>query len=65
MQYWKRIKIKNFELIQKKTLEFIQRQADILDKDKYRGPFINLQHLGYFNTEAEAHEAYLHAKSLI
>jgi hypothetical protein len=24
-----------------------------------------LQHLGYFDTEAEAHEAYLHAKSLI
>jgi hypothetical protein len=58
MQYWKRIKIKNFEIIQKKTLEFIQRQDDILDKSKYRGPFINLQHLGYFREVPEVSEAF-------
>jgi hypothetical protein len=58
MQYWKRIPIDNADVIISKTLEFIKRQQNILDKSQYRGPFINLQHLGYFKEVPEVTTAF-------
>ena len=41
MQYWKRIHLEHFEVIQRKTLELIKSHpSNVLDKRNFRGSFI-------------------------
>jgi len=41
--FWKRIELENLEVIRKKTLDFLYKETDLLEKINFRGPFVNLK----------------------
>lgn len=47
--FWKRIDIENLEIIRSKTLNFLNEKTDVLDKSKFKGPFVNLKKYNFLD----------------
>jgi hypothetical protein len=56
--FWKRIDLKNLETIRTKTLDFLYKETSLLEKTKFRGPFINLKKFGFLDRIPEIAESF-------
>lgn len=56
--FWKRIELDNLEIIRKKTLDFLYEKTDLLDKSKFKGPFINLKKYNFLDLIPEINQSF-------
>lgn len=78
--FWKRIELENLEVIRKKTLDFLHKETNHLDRSSFKGPFVNLKQyrfleripeigdsfrkLGLFPDDASIYVTYLNRDSV-
>jgi len=56
--FWKRIELENLEVIRKKTLDFLYKETDLLEKINFRGPFVNLKKFKFLDRIPEIAQSF-------
>ena len=58
MNYWKRIQLENIDIIKSKILSYVETKTTLLDKRKFRGSFIPINHEELLDNVPELIEAF-------